>query len=168
MMNIELKARCEDLGQVREALARNGVTEAAVLRQTDTYFAAHQGRLKLREQPGHAAELIQYERDDRAEQRSSSYTRVPVPDAQALKTALEKALGVRAVVEKERTLYLWKHTRVHLDSVAGLGTFLELETVVTDQTPEEAHAECREIRAALGIRPEHVLESSYAELLLDR
>jgi len=33
---------------------------------------------------------------------------------------LEKALGVRAVVDKKRDLYLYKNARIHIDEVAGL------------------------------------------------
>ena len=40
---------------------------------------------------------------------------------------LGQALGVLGVVRKQRLLYLVGQTRVHLDSVEGLGDFLELE-----------------------------------------
>ena len=69
------------------------------------------------------------------------------------------------MVDKQRELYLWRHTRIHLDEVAGLGPFLELETVVTDQTQEAAERECREVQAALRIREEDLVAGSYADLL---
>ena len=37
-------------------------------------------------------------------------------------------MGLRGIVRKERSLWLWRHTRIHLDRVEGLGDFLELET----------------------------------------
>ena len=40
---------------------------------------------------------------------------------------LTQALGVLGMVRKERLLYLVGQTRVHLDSVEGLGDFVELE-----------------------------------------
>ena len=37
------------------------------------------------------------------------------------------ALGVRGVVKKTRRLIMIGQTRVHIDDVEGLGTFMELE-----------------------------------------
>ena len=36
------------------------------------------------------------------------------------------------MVEKTRRLFIWRHTRIHLDEVKGLGVFLELETVAKE------------------------------------
>lgn len=44
-----------------------------------------------------------------------------------LKNVLSRALGVCGVVEKKRKLYMIDNTRVHIDSVQGLGDFMELE-----------------------------------------
>jgi predicted adenylyl cyclase CyaB len=137
---------------------------AARMRQVDTYFHVHHGRLKLREIDDREAQLIQYERADRAAAHPSDYFVAPVEEPALLKQALTRALGVRAVVEKTRELYLWGRTRVHLDEVAGLGSFLELETVVGDQTVEEAEQECREVQAVLGVREEALVSGSYADL----
>lgn len=49
---------------------------------------------------------------------------LPCPGAQAV---LAQALGVLGVVRKQRLLYLVGQTRVHLDTVEGLGDFVELE-----------------------------------------
>ena len=137
---------------------------AARLHQVDTYFDAPRGRLKLREINGTEAQLIHYDRLDQAKPHASDYVIAPVADPAALKEALGRALGIRTVVEKQRELYLWGHTRVHLDEVVGLGSFLELETVITDQTQEEAERECREVQEALGIGEEALIAGSYADL----
>jgi predicted adenylyl cyclase CyaB len=165
MKNIEIKARAGDLSVVRERLAQEGLTVVAQLVQVDTYFHAPHGRLKLREIEGEEAQLIHYHRPDQAEAHASDYVIVPVTEPGSLKAALGRALGVRVVVKKQRELYLWGHTRVHLDEVAGLGSFLELETVISSQTEEAAERECQEIQAALGITEQDLIEGSYADLL---
>jgi predicted adenylyl cyclase CyaB len=164
MKNIEIKARA-DLSATRERLAERGLRLAATLLQVDTYFEVPRGRLKLREIEGEEAQLIQYHRPDEAEPHASDYVIAPAADAPALKEALARALGVRTVVEKRRELYLWGNTRVHLDAVAALGSFIELETVVTDQTEGEARRECQAVQAALGIREEDLTAGSYADLI---
>ena len=44
---------------------------------------------------------------------------------------LKKALEIKGVVKKNRTLYMVGQTRVHVDQVEGLGDFMELEVRVT-------------------------------------
>ena len=57
-------------------------------------------------------------------------------------------------------------TRVHLDTVAALGEFLELEVVLADDEPAETGvAEARRLMARLGIAPEQLVEGAYVDLL---
>lgn len=44
-----------------------------------------------------------------------------------MRTLLERCMGVKGVVKKTRMLYMVDQTRVHVDSVEGLGDFMELE-----------------------------------------
>lgn len=164
--NVEWKARLRDPAAALEAALAAGAEDEATLRQTDTYFHAVMGRLKLREEPPALAQLIQYDRMDRAAARTSAYRIVEVLDPEALRDALAGALGIRAVVEKERRLLLHAGTRIHLDSVAGLGTFAEVEAVVADgERLEDAHARAEHWRAQLGIADEDLLSVSYVDLL---
>jgi predicted adenylyl cyclase CyaB len=167
MKNIEIKARCPDLNALRQRLAERGIPRVEQMRQVDTYFAVSHGRLKLREVAGTQAQLIQYDRPDAPAAHPSDYVIAPVAEPRSLKDALARALGLRTVVEKRRELYLWGRTRIHLDEVTGLGSFLELETVIADQTQEAAEQECREVQAALEIREEELVSGSYADLLAD-
>ena len=166
--NLELKARCTDHAAVERSLATlPGVTREWIKRQVDTYFHAPRGRLKLREADGQPAELIAYERPDNPDFRESAYHLVVVPDPAALKTALAAALGVRVVVDKRRTLYLWHNVRVHLDVVRDLGTFLEFEAVL--RTPEDEAASpgrLAQLSELLGIREADRVSQSYSDLLL--
>lgn len=165
--NLELKA----VDPVPErtlaaALALPGVEDAGVLHQRDTYFHAVQGRLKLREAPPAVAELISYRRADRDGPKVSHYRIVSVYDPMGLTESLAEVLGVRAVVEKSRRLLLWRGVRIHLDAVAGLGEFVELEAV--SDAPGGLYAEeakIAELREALSISDDALVARGYADLL---
>lgn len=165
--NVELKARDPDPEATHRAALGFGAADAGRLVQCDTYFPVPRGRLKLREQDGSAAQLIAYHRADAAAVRTSSYERVDVPDPATLITALRATHGPGAVVRKERRLLLWENVRIHLDDVAGLGRFVELEAVA----PEDAvdlgaeHRKVADLRAALGIGDEQLVAEGYAQLL---
>ena len=111
--------------------------------------------------------LIQYRRDDRPEARESRYRLIEVADAEAARTALEDSLGTLAVVEKERRLLLWEGVRIHLDTVRGLGSFVELEGVApegSDLTGE--HDRVARLSEALGIDEPRMVSNSYSDLVL--
>jgi adenylate cyclase class IV len=165
--NVELKAHDPDPDRSLAVCRELGAEDRGVLVQRDTYFRARAGRLKLREEQPGGATLVQYERADEARARVSAYRLVPVTDPGALRAALGAALGTLVVVDKERHLLLWQGVRIHLDRVAGLGAFVELEGVAaadSDLAQESANVEA--LRAALGIGPERVVTGSYADRLL--
>ena len=64
--NLERKFRCQDLDAVRGMLPAVTARREGVQLQTDTYFHARAGRLKLREIDGEPAVLIWYDRPDTA------------------------------------------------------------------------------------------------------
>ena len=166
MRNLELKSRCPNLAAAERAAQTLGATFQWTKSQTDTYFHVRRGRLKLREADGQTAELIAYERPDHPEFRESAYHLVPVPDAHRLKAALTTSLGVRVVVAKQRTLYLWHNVRIHLDAVDDVGTFLEFEAVLS--TPDDdiqSPARLARLTEVLGVRDEDRVSRSYSDLL---
>jgi homotetrameric cytidine deaminase len=159
--NLEIKARDPDpAGSLERALAL-GAEDRGEITQRDTYFGRTAGRLKLREQSPGDAELIEYRRPDDAGPRVSDYRLVPVSDPDALREALDAALGTLVVVEKRRRLLLWEGVRIHLDEVEGLGSFVELEA--TDGDP----AKVERLRTELDIPDERLIAGSYSDLLLD-
>ena len=165
--NVELKAHDPDPdATLRAALALDGVEDRGVLHQRDTYFHATAGRLKLRRQDG-AAQLIAYARADAPGARESAYRLVDAPDPDALAAALQATYGVSADVVKERRLLLWDGVRIHLDTVEGLGAFVELEAVAPAGSDLDAeHAKVAHLREALGIGDERLEPRGYAALLL--
>ena len=166
--NIELKARDPDpAGTLDRALAF-GARDAGEIRQRDTYFAGAHGRLKLREQEPGDDELIQYRREETADARTSEYRRLAVPDAAALREALDAAHGTLVVVDKRRRLLLWENVRIHLDEVETLGSFVELEAVAEEGSDlSEEHSKVERLREQLGIADADLVASSYSDLLLD-
>jgi predicted adenylyl cyclase CyaB len=169
MRNLEFKARLDDASPVLGVVRRLGGDLWGDLRQTDTYFAVSNGRLKLRETPGFSAELIYYDRDESAPDRPSDYDVAHTTDADALKQMLAAALGVLAVVRKRRTLLLLDTTRVHLDNVEGLGSFIEIEVPVrTPEAEPQAREQLEALIEALGLDRDAGLRLSYLDLMLQK
>jgi adenylate cyclase class 2 len=165
--NLEIKAIDADPEATFAAALRLGAEDQGMLRQRDTYFHAVQGRLKLREAPPRPAELIAYARAERAGPKVSLYRVVPVADHVALIDALADSLGVRVVVEKVRRLLLWRNVRIHLDRVADLGDFVEIEAIATSPGGLEVERDrVEELRAALGITEERLVALGYADLVI--
>jgi homotetrameric cytidine deaminase len=163
--NVELKALDPDPVRSLATCRELGAEDRGVLRQRDTYFRTRAGRLKLREEEPGGAVLIQYDRPDAAEARESRYRLTRVDDPDDLRASLDAALGTLVVVEKERRLLLWDGVRIHLDTVEGLGSFVELEGVAPpDSDLEPEREKVAHLQQALGIG--EVLTDSYSDQLL--
>jgi predicted adenylyl cyclase CyaB len=164
--NVEIKARVADLAAL-EARVR-GIASAGptLLVQTDTFFNAYSGRLKLREFADGSAELIAYSRADHGGPKLSDYERVAVQDAAGMKRLLTRSNGVATKVRKQRTLYLIGQTRVHLDRVQGLGDFMELEVVLEhSQSLADGESIAHALMDQLSITPSQLITGAYADLL---
>ena len=163
--NVEIKARVRDLAAIAALARRLSDAPPATLHQRDTFFGCPHGRLKLRELGSGESELIWYDRPDTAGSKRSDYRLAAITDPAALRDVLERAYGVTQVVEKTRTLCLVGQTRIHLDEVVGLGSFVELEVVLHDGQPEsEGHRIAAELMARLGIAATDLLPGAYAEM----
>ena len=164
--NIEIKVR---IGSVQALLPRacelaDGPAEP--IAQDDTFFAVAHGRLKLRQFADGRAELIHYQRPDTGDAKASDYVRVPVADPAGLREALTRGLGALGRVRKQRLLLMVGATRIHLDEVAGLGDFLELEVVLAaGQTDTQGTAVAEALLLALGLDGAPRVAGSYLDLL---
>lgn len=76
-----------------------------------------------------SSDLIYYERDDKEGPKLSTYSKVTLPSESTdqLNSVLLMALGDKGIVKKKRQLFMHGQTRIHVDSVDGLGDFMELE-----------------------------------------
>jgi predicted adenylyl cyclase CyaB len=163
--NVEIKARLTDLAATKSLVVPVATDDPVVLRQEDTFFSVDRGRLKLR-RDGEQAELIWYERPDKLGASESHYLRCDVSDPENLSTILASTLGVNGTVRKRRTVYLVGQTRVHLDEVAGLGYFLELEVVLEDgQQTAEGKAIADSLMKRLAVSKEDLVAVAYVDLL---
>jgi len=83
-----------------------------------------------------------------------------------LREVLSRALGVRAILRKKRSVYFHGQTRIHFDEVEQLGSFIELEVELQPhQTVEEGTAIARELIARLKIEIEDFVPVAYVDLL---
>lgn len=164
--NIEIKARVSDLVVV-DALARSMADQGPFeLEQDDTFFACSSGRLKLRELAPDQGELIFYQRPDISGPKLSQYFISPTHTPSVLRDTLARALGVVGRVRKRRRLYLAQNTRIHLDQVEGLGSFLELEVVLSQaQSIADGEAVAHRLLSMLGISNADLESVAYVDLL---
>jgi len=167
--NLEIKARIENLTAARRVAERVATERLGVQHQVDTYFVCRHGRLKLRQIDGLSAQLVWYCRPDEPGPKPSEYHLVPVSNPETLKAALSAALGVARVVRKRREIFLVENVRIHLDEVERLGTFLEFEAVLdqqSDQTGAEQSASqlLGRLLAEFGVGAESLVSRSYGEM----
>jgi adenylate cyclase class IV len=164
--NIEIKARVADLTSIRTRAAALASDPPRILHQTDTFFVVPKGRLKVRAFSDGSGELISYERANQHGPKESVYTVASCPDGHALATALGRVLPLRGVVKKCREVFLIGRTRVHLDEVENLGSFVELEVVLeSEESVERGHLEARELLVALQIPERDLVSEAYIDLL---
>ena len=160
---VELKARYEDLGKARALLA--GAEKVGVFAQVDTYFALGERRLKLRAIDGRKdGQLVYYERPNIGGVKESRVLLASVSDAATVRDMLIHILPAKAEVRKTREIYQFQGVQVHLDVVAGLGKFLELEKVLADEAERgEARKQLESLRAYFQIPDEDLMASSYSD-----
>ena len=164
--NIEIKAALTNRRATEAIAARLCDSGPEIIHQEDVFFACERGRLKLRIFAPDRGELIRYERADAAEVRESRYSIARTPDPLTLLEILAVALGKTGVVKKTRTLYTVGQTRVHLDSVEGLGDFLELEVVLRPgQSQNEGKKIADRLLREFGIEENQLLAEAYVDLL---
>ncbi len=177
--NLELKVEVPvaDFDALLERTRQLTCAPLERLHQVDTYFEVARGRLKLREirADGYPevvarAELIAYARSNDEASRWSHYEVVPVgaDQAGALLRSMLMTHDERVRIDKQREVGLIGHTRVHLDRVLALGTFVELETVIAGQDDAAATREHQEVIAALGLERYSPIAGSYSDLALAR
>lgn len=165
-LNVEIKARTTEPGKIREILKSNNADFIGVDHQVDTYLKVNSGRLKLRE--GNIENhLIYYERENTNGPKKSNVMLYKNNPDSNLKEMLIKSLGVLAVVDKQREIYFIDNVKFHLDSVSGLGPFVEIEAIDKDGSIgyDKLLEQCNYYLNLLPITKDDLVEISYSDLL---
>jgi adenylate cyclase, class 2 len=168
-INFEFKAQRNDIDELENVLLSLNPKFIGQDHQIDTYFNVANGRLKLREGNIENA-LIYYERENTTDAKLSTvllYQHLPNP---SLKEVLTKVHGVKTVVDKIRKIYFIDNVKFHFDTVAQLGTFIEVEAIDSNGTLglDTLKMQCEKYAHLFGITPQNYIAFSYSDLLLNK
>ncbi|MEQ8850210.1 MAG: class IV adenylate cyclase [Phycisphaerales bacterium] len=172
MRNVEFKAELRDFSLAKSICARLGARHVVTMRQTDTYYRVANGRLKKREsvilEPDgpieEPVEVIYYHRSNTPEPKVSTFTTYSEAEARGHFGTGE--LPIWLVVRKTRSLWMLGPTRIHLDDVEDLGSFVEFESMISkSHTQAKARQANEKLRAALGPMLGEPIACSYSDLL---
>ena len=182
MLEVELKAALG--GRTLEAVRRDaealGFLPGPVLREVDVYFDGVDRDFKQTDEAlrlrscqdlaaGTGETLLTYKgpKLDAASSTRTEYE-TTVGD-RAVMEQLLGALGYRPAftVDKTRREFRLEGVTLCLDTVEGLGEFLELETLAEDGAAREAQvARLLGLLDRLGVGREHLTRTSYLEMLI--
>jgi adenylate cyclase class 2 len=170
MLEIEIKTRSSDNGKVERLLLAKGARKLGEHDQVDEYFnhpcrdfASTDEALRLRRDSKVKITYKGPKLDHHTKTREE--IEMEVGDLEKMSQILLK-LGFRRVAEvaKKRKEFLLEGVTVCLDSVQGLGDFVELELQGTDA--EEGRSRIEKLRDELGLQGSE--RRSYLEMLLSR
>ena len=167
-LNVEIKAKCADPQQLHQKMEAYGARYVGLDHQIDTYFRVPNGRLKLR-QGSIEENLIHYHRSNQSGPKASDVQLYkPGLASNDLKEALQRALGILVVVDKQRHIYFVDNVKFHIDVVQGLGSFVEIEAIDVDGNLGHAHLQqqCDHFMQDLHIQAEDLISVSYSDLIM--
>ena len=140
--------------------------------QTDTYFSVPGKRLKIREEVSlvkNRTYAILYDRPNTSEEKISNYDFYEITNYNQFLKVFGPALKQEIVVEKKRVLYLYKNARIHIDTVAHLGSFVEIEIVIkTKEDEDNSHELMKYLCDILDINDSNKIAVGYRELLMEK
>ncbi len=152
-LNREIKAFCPDFNPVRDILRRHGASFVETTDQVDYYYNLPDlpdedanRRLKIRVEKG-AAQVVYYVEGQESGARTSRF-QVWGLNGEQTKEMLDAALGVRAVVSKQRELWTKDNVKFNLDNVDAIGQVLEVE--ILSEGGHDVEAQLEEYRGLLG------------------
>jgi adenylate cyclase class 2 len=168
-INIECKAKVDDLQNEINKLAELNPKYIGLDHQIDTYFNTSIGRLKLREGTIENS-LIHYVRNNTADAKQSDVLLYQHQPNKILKQILINSNGIKVVVDKQRHIYFVNNVKIHFDTVAQLGTFIEIEAIQQsiDHTAQFLEEQCNWFINFFQIQKSQFIALSYSDLLLQK
>ena len=182
MLEVEMKASLAGVSEkiLQHALERAGFSPRQTMREIDIYFNSSTRDFKKTDEAlrlrscqdlscGNAAQVFITYKGPKQDAVSSTRTEheTAVGSLPAMRSLLE-ALGYRAMftVDKIRREFALENITLCLDTVEGLGDYLELEQLVEhEEEREPAVRELLGLLDTLGIPREQLTRKSYLELL---
>ncbi len=157
VQNVEYKCELRDPALGKIILSRMGARFITAMKQRDTYFKINDGRLKKRESADEPTEFVFYHRQDRIKPKLSHFQIYGEEEAAA--KFGPQPLPVWMVIEKTREVWMFEGIHIHVDTVEGLGSFIELQALVT---PWQHVGKCHEVIGQLRARLTPALGESIA------
>lgn len=165
-VNLEIKVPIEKPQKLKSIVEKAGGKLIYSCRQIDVYYKIKNGRMKVRDSSGERS-VIFYNRVEDGSERWSRFEALKVDSAKLWIKFFDNFLDRLVVVDKHRTLYYLKNTRIHFDKIKNLGNYIELETKIV-RTKEQARKEFNEICELLALDLNNQILESYSDLLLKR
>lgn len=164
--NIEIKARIKNAPLARLKIESLCASTPERLFQEDIYFNVSGKRKKLRVFNQESGQIIEYIRANTRGPKLSTYSIVNTRFSKKAFDELSAKHGVSNIVRKDRLVYMYDRTRIHLDTVAMLGHFIELEVVLReDEMEEDGVLEAHNLINAIGLEVGEFISCSYLDLI---
>ena len=163
--NLELKVNLENAEEMVSRVKEIKAEFKSELKQVDVYYKIKNSLLKLRLEDGNQT-LIKYTRNEKPGDRWSDFQLISLEKNDA-RQFLSGILEEETVIEKKRLLYYYDGTRIHIDTVKELGSFLEFETPLVVGR-EDAVRRFNTLLGLLRINKEDEIRKSYRDIMLEK
>ena len=173
-MEIEIRAKVEDPNKIKDTLSQLGAKLVKNVRQTDRYYGAiclykklnYTFLLRVRYQGNKA--FLTYKGAKQKKPGIWEEYELPLSQPAEMEKML-KEMGMDLVVEvnKHRLEYTLDEFTICLDSIKGLGTFIEVELQASDRIPsKQVKTKLQKFLKTLDIKEEDLIHHGYVTLLL--
>lgn len=169
-MEVEIKAICENLEEMRKKLTDIGAKQLKKVRQIDNYFNSPvrdfrktNEYLRIRENVNSSSKLAYHINMGSGTNKEFE---IHVSDPKITMEILGK-LGFEklGVIEKDREYFELDGLKIVLDDVSGIGRFMEIETECeTEEEAKKGRILCMDVLEKLGVGKDKLTELWLADI----